>query len=208
MKVAIMVDGAFFQKKFWPKYRKNPTPQNTVDVAYLALEDVEFKDDILFRIYYYDCYPFDRKIKNPISGAEIDFSDTPIYKARCHFLRQLALCPRVALRSGSLSYKGLSLPKKNISRLRRGEAFDLSMLKDTFIQKQVDIKIGLDIAWISSKKIVDKIVIVTGDSDFIPAMKFARREGIMVYLVHFDHQVKTELKEHCDGIIEVSLDKL
>ena len=40
-----------------------------------------------------------------------------------------------------------------------------------FEQKAVDIKIGLDIAWLSSKRIVDALALVTGDTDFIPAMK-------------------------------------
>jgi uncharacterized LabA/DUF88 family protein len=79
---------------------------------------------------------------------------------------------------------------------------DLSI---SLTQKKVDIKIGLDIAWLASKRIVEKIVLVTGDSDLVPAMKFARREGVMVYLLHFGHTVKEELKEHCDGIVNVPL---
>ncbi len=65
------------------------------------------------------------------------------------------------------------------------------------------MKIGLDIAWLASKKIVDKIVLVTSDSDFVPAMKFARREGIQVYLASLNHQVKSELIEHSDGLVLV-----
>ena len=49
-------------------------------------------------------------------------------------------------------------------------------------QKGVDIRIGLDIAWISLKRVVDVIVLVTGDSDFVPVMKFARKEGLKVIL--------------------------
>lgn len=49
-------------------------------------------------------------------------------------------------------------------------------------QKGVDIRTGLDIARIAVKRIVDIIVLVTGDSDFVPVMKFARTEGIKVYL--------------------------
>jgi len=32
------------------------------------------------------------------------------------------------------------------------------------------MKIGLDAAWLASKRIVDRIILVTADSDFIPAM--------------------------------------
>ena len=74
--------------------------------------------------------------------------------------------------------------------------------KPDFKQKSVDMKIGLDIAWLSSRRIVDKIVLVAGDSDFIAPMKFARREGILVYLHTMGQvQIKIELKEHSDFIV-------
>lgn len=71
-------------------------------------------------------------------------------------------------------------------------------------QKHVDMKIGLDIAWLASKRIVERIVLVTADSDFIPAMKFARREGVQVVLVTMGHAlIKRELKVHADELRSV-----
>ena len=76
-----------------------------------------------------------------------------------------------------------------------------------FTQKEVDIKIGLDVAWISSKRIVDRIILVTGDTDFVPAMKFARKEGVQVIIVCLmgnnareNDYLKSELKEHADEV--------
>jgi uncharacterized LabA/DUF88 family protein len=66
-------------------------------------------------------------------------------------------------------------------------------------QKGVDIRIGLDIAWISLKRVVDILVLVTGDSDFVPVMKFARKEGLKVYLETMGHGVRRELKAHADS---------
>jgi uncharacterized LabA/DUF88 family protein len=40
------------------------------------------------------------------------------------------------------------------------------------------MKIGLDIASMSYKKQVNKIILISGESDFVPAAKLARREGI------------------------------
>ena len=68
-------------------------------------------------------------------------------------------------------------------------------------QKGVDIRIGLDIAWISLKRVVDAIVLVTGDSDFVAVMKFARKEGLKVILSPMGHSVRRELKAHADLII-------
>jgi uncharacterized LabA/DUF88 family protein len=68
-------------------------------------------------------------------------------------------------------------------------------------QKGVDIRIGLDIAWISLKRVVDLLVLVTGDSDFVPVMKFARKEGLKVYLEAMGHGVRRELKAHADFVL-------
>lgn len=46
---------------------------------------------------------------------------------------------------------------------------------------------------------------VTGHSDLIPAFKFARREGVRVFLCHLDHSVKRELRAHADRIIRVDM---
>ena len=46
--------------------------------------------------------------------------------------------------------------------------------------------------------IAQKVIFVTGDSDFIPAIKTARRNGIFVYLVTLNHMVRTELPDNCD----------
>ena len=45
-------------------------------------------------------------------------------------------------------------------------------------QKGVDMRIGVDIASLAYKKQVNQIILIAGDSDFVPAAKLARREGI------------------------------
>jgi uncharacterized LabA/DUF88 family protein len=37
-------------------------------------------------------------------------------------------------------------------------------------------------AWITFNTIVDSVIVVTGDSDFVPAIEAARRNGIQVVL--------------------------
>ena len=64
------------------------------------------------------------------------------------------------------------------------------------------MRVGLDIASLTLKKQVDIIVLVTGDSDFIPAMKFARREGTQLFLVTLGHNVVDEMREHADLLLE------
>jgi uncharacterized LabA/DUF88 family protein len=68
-------------------------------------------------------------------------------------------------------------------------------------QKGVDMRIGLDIATMTLKHQVDTVILVTGDSDFVPAAKLARREGVEFLLDPLWQQVSDELNEHVDGLV-------
>jgi len=67
-------------------------------------------------------------------------------------------------------------------------------------QKGVDMRIGVDITSITLKRQVDTIILVAGDSDFVPAAKLARREGIEFILDPLWQQVNADLFEHIDGL--------
>jgi uncharacterized LabA/DUF88 family protein len=93
-----------------------------------------------------------------------------------------------------------------VGDLRAGKR-DINSLTDddfkpTFMQKAVDMRIGLDIASITFKRQADTIILVTGDSDFVPAAKLARREGMEFILdaLHFD-RLRPDLHEHIDGLV-------
>src|SRR5690606_1219980 len=68
-------------------------------------------------------------------------------------------------------------------------------------QKGVDMRIGIDISTLTLKKQVDTIILVTGDSDFVPAAKLARREGVEFLLDPLWQSVKDDLHEHVDGVV-------
>lgn len=67
-------------------------------------------------------------------------------------------------------------------------------------QKGVDMRIGIDISSLTLKKQVDTIILVSGDSDFVPAAKLARREGIEFILDPLWQQINADLFEHIDGL--------
>ena len=62
------------------------------------------------------------------------------------------------------------------------------------------MKIGLDIASLSYKRQVDQIILISGDSDFVPAAKLARREGIDFILDPMWNDISDDLFEHIDGL--------
>ncbi len=66
------------------------------------------------------------------------------------------------------------------------------------------MRLGLDIAALTLKDQVKVIVLVAGDSDFVPAMKFARREGAQLFLAPLGHGIKEPMREHADLVLEIT----
>lgn len=131
---------------------------------------------------------------------------TQIYTGMSALLRELALKDNVAFRAGELSFDGWIIKKRSAEEISRtGRALQVADFAPDLKQKRVDMKIGLDVAWLASKGIVDRIILATADSDFVPAMKFGRREGVQVVLVTMDHrQVKHDLLVHADEVRSVT----
>lgn len=196
-KVSILIDGGFFLPRFKAQNAgQSPTITHVQPFLDKIIANVQaltgsYSTDVLFRTFYYDCRPYGEKVRDP-QGSEVDFSQQPAFKAAMRFQNDLKTFPQMALRLGDLSFDGWKIDPNNPTAPPRPD----------FKQKSVDMKIGLDIAWIASKHIVDKIVLVAGDSDFIAPMKFARREGILVYLDTMGQKnVKIGLKEHADFLL-------
>jgi uncharacterized LabA/DUF88 family protein len=158
------------------------------------------KGEDLFRIFYYDCPPFG-ETKPDLLGNPINYRETDEFKYRTNFLTFMASQPFVAVRLGELSYGGWVLRGRKVAQLRRDPAnvaISLDDFKAKFQQKGVDMRIGIDIATLSTRRIVDRVILVTADSDFMPAMKLARREGIQVVLAALDNRAKPTLAHHAD----------
>lgn len=121
-------------------------------------------------------------------------------------IREIKMLDNVAFRAGELSFDGWIIKRRAAEEIiKSGRALVSDDFAPDLKQKGVDMKIGLDVAWLATKNIVEKIILVTADSDMMPAMKFARREGIQVVLVTMGHSsVKRELKEHADELRSVT----
>ena len=59
---------------------------------------------------------------------------------------------------------------------------------------------GVDIASLVERDLVTQIILISGDSDFVPAAKYARRRGVDFVLDPMWHPVSASLNEHVDGI--------
>jgi uncharacterized LabA/DUF88 family protein len=193
MDTAFLIDGAFVRKKFHSVMKKDITAVDVRGIVRSIIAELKFQD-MQYRVYFYDCPPYSGKTRLPITHTPYDFETTPQYGKMTQLLKDIKLLPFFAVREGLLSFQGWTLKKSCYGKSPLTDDCFAPNLK----QKGVDIKIGLDVAWVSFNKIAPNVILVTGDSDFIPVVKTARRSGVFVYLFTFAHNIKPELCENVD----------
>lgn len=214
-KAAILIDGAFFLKRYsvlytdGKKHSAEQVAKNLYTICHRHLSDNKDKQDSdLYRIFYYDCHPLIKKVHHPITGRLIDFDKHPEAIFRRDLFNELRKKRKVALRLGYLqdrkSWKILPAQLKKLLKQEIGVG-DLEEKDVTYdaIQKQADVKIGIDITSLALKNQVDRIVLISGDGDFVPAAKLARREGIDFILDCLWNSIDNSLHEHIDGLRSV-----
>ena len=219
-KVAILLDAGFYLKRL-PYIRRDLDVSNPHDVAasigqlidghLRQINDVyryPNPERLLYRCFFYDAWPYEKKAHLPISNKSIDYSKSNQAQFRNELLELLRDEPNLALRMGEVIRPGNSswiLKEDAQRRLLKGD-ISVSDLQDTDFtanlrQKGVDMRIGLDIASLTLKKLVNILVLVSGDSDFVPAARLARREGTTVILDPLQQKVAPDLWEHVDQFI-------
>jgi Uncharacterized conserved protein len=199
-----MVDGGFFKKEFAAVKSRDPSSLEVEQFCQKLAAFTQASDQLL-RIYYYDSQPIKLDVKKPISQQPLNLASVPTYLPNVNRIARLKQTDSFAVREGRVVFRGWKLKKSSIGK-PSASLTDADFSPD-IQQKGVDMKIGLDIAWISYCKIVEKIIVVTGDSDFIPAFKLARRNGIQVHLFTLGHGAPTELLDHADFLEKKTIDQ-
>ena len=209
-RVAYILDGGFVTKKFEKSFKAFPKGTDLralIDIIHVQYFRAKQPLDEIYRIFFYDCRPQIKKLINPVDGSSLDLAKKKTMQNNKALQDQLTRVDNFALRFGALRLPGDPLTQWKISPLKikslTKRQLRPSDLMPNFQQKGVDMRIGLDIASMASKQLVSKMVLITGDTDMVPAMKIARKEGVQVYLFVFD-RVSPALIEHADGIIRMS----
>lgn len=225
-KAAVFIDGAFFIKralqifgsldphlladKLWTFSLYHLYPRSYSDTRNNRSkkakdEDFHYALNHLYRIFFYDCPPLQKKMHHPLTKKSIDFSKSDRSIWRLQFHEALREKRKVALRMGCMDETNLSwtiIPSKIKDLYNKKITID-DLAEDDFRlitkQKGVDMRIGIDIASVAYKKQVSKIILVSGDSDFVPAAKLARREGVDFVLDPMHAPIRPDLHEHIDG---------
>lgn len=205
---AILVDGGFYKKRAH-YYCGEKTPAKRADELEKFCHDLlhdKRENRRLYRIFYYDCPPINKKVYHPLLDRTIDFGKTEEFKWNMDFFDELRCRRKFAVRLGRLSDNTAQflLKPDAVKKLIRGDVSPSSLEEKDFYfsveQKGVDMRIGVDIISMALKKQVQQIILVSGDSDFVPAAKQARREGLDVILAPMGATIKAELHEHIDGL--------
>lgn len=141
----------------------------------------------ILRTYYYNCPPYVGVVpsEDEIRRAE----------AKDRFFNALTMLPRYQLRLGRVACRGLD---------ERG--------KPIYVQKLVDIMLATDLVFLSTTRQITRAVVVSGDSDFIPAIEVAKQQGVVVTLFHGplncadprNNTVHRSLWNLCDERFEIS----
>lgn len=206
-KIAILIDGGFYRWRAFSLFG-DKTPKERADELFsycLAHADGKHQIGDIYRIFYYDCLPSNEIIFNPISRRTIDLGKTDKYRWSSEFISLLKQKRKVALRLGKLSIHSpyilsFSKIKQLCNNKVKWEDLTENDLTINIEQKGVDMRIGVDIASLAFKKQVDQIILISGDSDFVPAAKLARREGIDFIVDPMGASIADDLFEHIDGL--------
>lgn len=203
---AILLDGAFVNVKLKALLRRFPTSQDIVDLCESVKGHPDFSELQLLRSYFYHAPPARGKLTNPLDRKEYELGSTSAAQQNEGLLDTLEMRDNFALRLGQAKAHGWRLGSGALRSLQdSARQIAAEDLVPNITQKGVDLRIGLDIARLSLTNSVQAIVVVSGDSDLVPAFKFARREGVRVYLDHLKHGVMRDLKAHADIVLDVAL---
>ena len=209
-RTAILIDGGFYRKvgKYQGLITSNATESadNLYRYCQKHLEDeYDLNKRSLYRIFYYDCPPLESLVYHPYDKKPIDMKLSSTYVWTTVFYNELRKKRKMALRLGKLSnyaeyVLSVNVQKELLEGTKKIEDIHRSDFELSVDQKGVDMRIGLDIASLAFKQQVDQIILIAGDSDFVPAVKHARREGIDVILDPMGKHTTPELQEHIDGL--------
>ncbi|MBR4643042.1 MAG: NYN domain-containing protein [Selenomonadaceae bacterium] len=153
---------------------------NKPEISHAKLVEIMKGDEKLLRAYYYDCPSY---VSNPITREEEERQSR-----KDKFFSGLNKIPNFEVRKGRLEKRVHSDGKVE------------------FIQKRVDVLIAMDIVMFSAKHLITHIKIVTGDSDLIPPIQFAKNEGIIVELFYSDKSAHNDLVLNADIKTEIDSD--
>jgi len=155
MKVAIFIDGAYFEKILKEHYGEPRVDYNKLSQVLAGAG----AGKELLRTYYYDCDPY--QSSHPTQQERERFSN------KQRFFSYLGYLPRYEVRKGRLQHRGYD---------NHG--------KPKFMQKGVDTLLSIDMVSLAATGKMADAILLAGDSDCLPAVKAIKPFGVNIILYH------------------------
>ena len=180
MKISVLIDGGYLNK-ILKKYSVHIDEKAIHTIVTASIE----KKEILHKVLYYDCRPYKFS-----ENEDSVYSEEITFERNNQLLNTLAKQDQYVLRLGKLKFLG---------RDNTGHPI--------LVQKGVDIRIALDMARIVMVSKVERLIIITGDTDLVPAMEMVRTYDIQIVTINMDN-LANELYSHSDFIRTIDINKL
>ncbi|MBE2922057.1 NYN domain-containing protein [Anoxybacillus flavithermus] len=148
-------------------------------IDYSKLAAAMANDHLLLRTYYYHCLSY--QSPNPSSEEKEYFSNAQ------SFFKRLNRLESFTVREGKLAFRGID-----------DRGFPV------FEQKRVDVMLATDLVMHSTKKLITHAALLTGDSDFLPALQIAQSEGAHITLYYSDES--DDIRPH-DELLDIVDDR-
>lgn len=180
-KSAVFLDGGYLTKLTKYVFIKEDGKPSKPDFGCLGKKLSEERSAELLRTYYYQCPPYQSSYPTQDEKYRKKQHDTFTYN-----LKQIK---QFQLREGRLL-----------------KTFDESGKPD-FIQKGVDVLLAIDMVRLALKGAIQKVILVASDSDFIPAVRAIKEEGVMVHIYYYNNRefsFSRELVTECDDRHELT----
>ena len=132
---------------------------NRARIRYELLSEWMANGIDILRTYYYNCLPYKGNPPTPQQSSQFSNAQS--------FHNSLNRLSRYQVREEKLELRGTDSAGKNI-----------------YQQKRVDLMLGIDVVMSALKHKITHAAILSGDSDFLPAVEIAKGEGVIIWLFH------------------------
>jgi len=203
-RIMIFVDGSNY-------YHSLKKSFHTAKVDFQKISNFLIKDEDLINIYFY---------VSPVPWQE----DAEKYSSQQKYFEKLKLIKRLELILGRLEHRSNkkmekvkkdfqklfieSKPNLNPNQIKEFEDVKLNIddvLKfGNKVEKGVDVNLAIDLVTFAFENKYDIAILISNDSDFVPAVKKAQNYGKKVYNVKFPKCDAHHLSKTCDKTIFIN----
>ncbi|MBN2170804.1 MAG: NYN domain-containing protein [Candidatus Krumholzibacteriota bacterium] len=179
MKAAILIDGAYLEMLMIKEHNRAQVDYHKLAIGLIKKVSRNIGSHVeLLRTYYYHALPWS-------SQDPTEEEHERVQKKR-GFFHRLEYLPRFTVKLG---------------RTQRVLNDDGST---TYQQKGVDVMLAADMVYLAARGLVDHIILLAPDADYVPAVSLVKDMGVVVHLVHGGNlAASAEMRKVSDERIEL-----